>query len=58
MRGARDIQPLLAADFVVANYFAHARIENFRAAAGERIDAGVFEREQRIADGNLAMREK
>ena len=42
VRGARDFEPLLAADFVVANDFAHARIENFRAAAGQRIDAGIL----------------
>ena len=53
VRGAGDIEPLLAADFVVADDFAHARIENFRAAAGQRIDAGVLERDQRIANGKL-----
>ncbi len=53
VRGAGDVQPLLAADFVVADDFAHARIENFRAAAGQRIHAGVLERQQRIADGQF-----
>src|SRR2546423_9829454 len=51
MRGARDIDPWLAADFVVADRFAHAGIENFGAPAGERIHTCIFERQERIADG-------
>ena len=58
MRRARDIEPLLPADFMVANNFAHARIENFRAAAGQRIDAGFLQLEQRVAIESFAMREK
>ena len=53
MRGAGDVEPLLPADLVIADDLAHARVENFGAAAGQRIDAGVLEREQRIADGKL-----
>src|SRR5260370_8297835 len=53
MRRARNGEPLLAADFVVTNYLADAGIEDFRAATGERIHGGVFEREQGIADGKL-----
>src|SRR5260370_20898364 len=53
MRRARNVEPLVAADFVVTNYLADAGIEDFRAAARQRIHAGVLEREQRIADGKL-----
>ena len=42
VRGARDLKPHLAADFVVADDAAHARMENFRAAAGQRIHARFF----------------
>src|SRR5260370_4982851 len=53
MRRARNVEPLLAADFVVTNYLADAGIEDLRVAPGQRIHAGVLEREQRIADGKL-----
>ena len=53
VRGARDFQPALAADFVIADNFAHARMENFGAAAGKRIHAGIFHGEQRVANGKL-----
>ncbi len=53
VRRARDVEPLLAADFVVADNFSHARIENFRAAAGQRIDARFLERQQRVANRKL-----
>ena len=53
VRGARDFQPLLAGSFVVADDSAHARIENFRAAAGERIHSGFFQGEERVANAEL-----
>src|ERR1700680_3035009 len=53
VRGARDIEPLLAADLVIANHFANAWIENLRASAGQGIHSRVFQGEQRIANGKL-----
>ena len=53
MRGARDFQPALAADFVIADNFADARVENFGAAAGKRIHSGIFHGDERIANGEL-----
>ncbi len=49
----RDIEPLLAADFVVADDFPDARIENLRAAAGERVHTRFLQGHQRVADGKL-----
>ncbi len=43
MRRARDVQPLLAGDFVIADDAADAFGENFRAAAGQRIHARVLQ---------------
>ena len=53
MRRARDVEPLLPADLVIADDFAHARMENFGAAAGQRIHAGFFHFAQRFIDGNF-----
>ena len=44
---------MLPADFVVADDFAHARMKNFRAAAGQRIHAGFFHFQQRFLDRKL-----
>src|SRR2546422_1852592 len=44
---------LLAADFVVADDFPDARVENLRAAAGERVHARFLLGHQRVADGKL-----
>src|SRR5260370_20902911 len=53
MRLARDAEPHLAADFVVADDFTHARMKNLRAAAGQRIDTRLFKFEERVFDGKL-----
>jgi len=53
VRGARDLQPHLAADFVVADNFSHAGMENFSAAAGKRIDARRFHGKQSVAYGKF-----
>src|ERR1700739_2008053 len=53
VRGARDVEPLLAAHLVIANHSTHARIENFCASAGQGVHSRAFECEQRIADGKL-----
>ena len=53
VRGARDVQPLLAAHLVVADHFAHPRVENFGAAAGQRVHARFLQRQQGIADRKL-----
>ena len=50
---ARDFEPLAAGNFVVADDFAHARIENFGTAAGKRIDSRFFQRDEDFADGTL-----
>src|SRR2546423_6287374 len=50
---ARDVQPHLSADFVVADDFAHPRMKNLRASAGQRIHAGLFELEQSVSRGQL-----
>src|SRR6267143_6102870 len=50
VRRARDLQPHLATDFVIADYFAHTRMEDLGAAAGERIYASVLHRQQRVAN--------
>ena len=53
VRRARDIEPLLATHFVVADYFADARIENLRTSTGQGIDARVLQRDECIPDGKL-----
>src|SRR5712692_4094196 len=53
MRRARNVQPLLAGNLVVADYFAHPRIEDFGAAAGQRVHTGLFQGQQSIADRKL-----
>ena len=50
MRRARDVEPLLPADLVVADNFPHARVKNFRSAARQRIDARFLERQERVAN--------
>ena len=50
---ARDAEPHLAADFVVADEFTDAGVKNFRTAARQGIDAGVFHFLQRFLDGEL-----
>ena len=47
------VEPHLAANFVVADDAAHARVEDFGAAAGERIDSGFFHLDQRVFDREL-----
>ena len=51
--GARDLQPHLPADFVVADNFSHARMENLSAAAGQRIHSRFFHSQQSVANGFL-----
>ena len=53
VRGSRDLQPHLAAYFVVADHFADARMKNLRAAAGQRIDTCVLHRQKRVANRKL-----
>src|ERR1019366_2381271 len=50
VRRARDVEPLLPADLVVADDFSHARVKNLSAAASQRIDACFLERQQRVAN--------
>ena len=50
---ARGVQPLVAVDLVIADDVADAVGENFRAAAGQRVDAGRFQLLQRFADRQL-----
>ncbi len=53
MRRSRDVEPLLPADFVVADDFPHTWVKNFRAAAGQRVHARFFERQERVANRKL-----
>ena len=53
MRFPRDVEPHLAADFVVANNLAHARMKNLRAAAGQESTPASFMFAQRFFDGKL-----
>ena len=47
------VQPDLPTDLVIANDTAHARMENFRTAAGTGIDASFFHAAQRFFDGDV-----
>src|ERR1700730_4806402 len=53
MRRARDVEPLLAADLVVADNFPHPRMKNFGAAAGQRVHARILERQESVANRKL-----
>ena len=56
VRRARGFQPLRAVDFVVADDAPHALVKDFRAAAGQRIHAGVAQPFQRLPHGIFARR--
>jgi hypothetical protein len=47
------VEPNLAADFVVADDAAHARVENFGAAAGAGIHTSFLHAAKNFFDGNL-----
>src|SRR6202521_779306 len=51
VRLASDVEPHLAADLVVTDDPAHARMENLRSATGKRIDAGLFQLQKYVSDG-------
>ena len=53
MGQARRVEPLAAVDLVVADDAAHAGGEDFRTAAGHRVDPGFAHPDQRIFDGEL-----
>src|SRR5215472_8910138 len=50
MPGAMHIQPFRGSFFAAANFIAHNRIENLRAAAGDGAEAGFTQSFQRIVD--------
>ena len=50
---ARRLEPFVAVDLVIADDAAHALVEDLRAAAGQRIHAGVAQPLQRLADRDL-----
>ena len=50
VRDARGLDPLVAVDLVVADDAADALVEDLRAAAGQRIHAGVAQAFQRLAN--------
>src|SRR5690348_17350509 len=53
MRDACSFEPLIAIDLVIADYPANALVEDFRAAARQRIDSGSFQSLQRFADSQF-----
>ncbi len=54
VRDTGSIDPLLAGQFVIADDAAHAIVEDFRAAAGHRIHAGVLQALEHFALADLA----
>ncbi len=54
VRGARDLQPLAAVDLVIADDVPDAIGENFRAAAGHRVEPRFFQLYQHFARRHLA----
>ena len=50
MRGSHDVQPLLAADLLVADKIAHPAGEDLSPTAGQRTKPGLLELDQHVVD--------